>query len=1188
MSADDLRQRDAAARHLARSEFVRPVVLEAGAGTGKTATLVARILVWALGPGWERGREALPEATFDRVAARVLDRITAITFTERAAVEMKQRVAEAIERLVRGAEVTGLPANELPEAARLGDRARALLVEIDRLHVETIHAFCRRVLADHALEAGLHPGFEVDADGEILDAELDLLLRGFLLAAYGDEADEDALRLLSLGVGPARIGAALRSILASDCPAARLRDDPYDVDTVAACAARLATGAAALLELIAAPLRAGKGNRKKALELIDALEDGLPDLRTAGRAEDLIAAVARIDLEGRAAKLADWARKGMNATETAAITDEMTRARAEGLARELQTELRGVASWNPELLRPAFRVLGRLAGELELRLRRRGALGFADLLREARDLLERHQEIRERLRQGMDQLLVDEVQDTDPIQYDIVRLLALEGEDRPGLFLVGDPKQSIYSFRNADLRAFEDFLGEVVAAGGLIAPLAVNFRSDPPILAEVERLIGPLMIHEAGLQPAFQKLLAAEKNLEGLGFRAAGRAAVEYWNAWSRDPAAAKSGPDTLADDARRIEAETIAADMLELHEREGVAYKDMALLLRATTQQETYLRALRDAGVPYLVERDRQFYRRREVIDLVSALTAVLDPQDQVALLGLLRSPVLGVPDAALLPLWRAGLPGLATRLVGADSAAVAEIDRVVAQAEGNLPAGLPELASLPRWADLLRYGLRALAYLREALESEPVDLFLDRFRTAFGFESQEAARFLGAHRAANLDRFFRVLLEGLRDGERSRRDLLRELVGGVDEGRDEAEGSPGDQTSDAVRIMSIHKAKGLDFDHVYVAALHQSIGGAADRGDGLRHDGGRFELRLFGAATPGLAALEERGREVSAAEALRTLYVAITRAAKRLVLAGRWPGDGADLRGVREARAMVDLVRWRSGRPAWEALTGADPDQAVATEDPDGVLWRLPDHRGRLAPRRELDRATESPEAAVAGLAELRARREAKRQTEARPLFLRASEAEGGPPAVSEDGDEEGDPAVALLARVEAGSAARFGTALHRALEAWPPERELAAWLRGQAKDPAALLTTAEAEEFGPAFAASLEGLAAGRLVARLQELADRGALLARELPVIAAQEDGIVTGAIDLLYQDGEEIVIADYKSDRIEGPVAAQAARHAEQGRRYLRALRASFAGEKKEVRFELWFLDADLVVAIEPA
>ena len=164
------REEDLAARRAAQTVFGVPMVLEAGAGTGKTTVLVARVLAWCLGPGWEAAERKLAGeggAPASRaVAERVLERVVAITFTEAAAAEMESRIMTALAQVADAEPVLGYEAAaDAADRAAHALRARTLLAVFDRLHMQTIHAFCRRLLANHPLEAGLHPRFRVDARG---------------------------------------------------------------------------------------------------------------------------------------------------------------------------------------------------------------------------------------------------------------------------------------------------------------------------------------------------------------------------------------------------------------------------------------------------------------------------------------------------------------------------------------------------------------------------------------------------------------------------------------------------------------------------------------------------------------------------------------------------------------------------------------------------------------------------------------------------------------------------------------------------------------------------------------------------------------------------------------------------------------------------------------------------------------
>ncbi|HNX51506.1 MAG TPA: UvrD-helicase domain-containing protein, partial [Thermoanaerobaculaceae bacterium] len=212
-----LRRLDVRARTLAQTEFVRPVVIEAGAGTGKTATLVARVVTWALGPGWERafaelsaerpGHEVSPEA----VAARALGGVVAITFTEAAAGEMADRVGRTLVDVAAGAAPGWLlPEGLEPAGPAACERARYLLAGLDRLVVSTIHAYCSRLLLAYPLEAGLHPELKVDAEGERIESVVRDVMTEAVPRHLGPDPDPDWLDLAIAGHGPQELADCLQ------------------------------------------------------------------------------------------------------------------------------------------------------------------------------------------------------------------------------------------------------------------------------------------------------------------------------------------------------------------------------------------------------------------------------------------------------------------------------------------------------------------------------------------------------------------------------------------------------------------------------------------------------------------------------------------------------------------------------------------------------------------------------------------------------------------------------------------------------------------------------------------------------------------------------------------------------------------------------------------------------------------
>ncbi len=1180
-----MRARDSAVRERAQTDFAAPLLVEAGAGSGKTSILVARIVAWTLGPGWdkaeawlrERGEEAVP----DRVAQRALSRVVAITFTDAAAAEMAQRVGEWLGEIASGADPQAVFVEALPSEEVRRARAEVLRSSLDRLVVRTIHAFCRRLLAESPMEAGLHPAFEVDADEEGMTRAVREVMEHALPRAYADP--EAALsRLAAAGFDPQDVEEALLVFVQAGVPSSCLKEDPFSPERVgrfreklrAACAAFVAAEEGRLVGLRGAKNQGALGSIGDTQSL---LEDRLDD-------SEFVSGLQDIWKENFVDKIDEWASGDFGKTDAIGDRAEPTSA----ACRSLHPLLDNVLKVDPSTLETWRHALTPLLAEVEARLRTSGIETFAALLADARELVEGKPHVARKVREGIDQLLVDEFQDTDDVQCAIVEALGLQGEPeaRPGLFLVGDPRQSIYGWRSADLRSYEAFVAKVEAAGGERLYLTRNFRSLPAVLAEVGRCMEGVMVERPGVQPPFQELLAER---EGAG-------EIEHWLSWRWDAEGAAPGK-TRAPEATEIEAQALAEDVTRLH-GEGVAWRDVAVLFKAMTNVDAYLDALRDAGVPYTVERDRRYFQRREVIEASALLRTVLDPHDHVALVAWLRSASVGVPDAAWVPLWARGFPEKMSALQGQESeqipARLEELRACIAEAAAAVAPETPGLGRIEGWEGLLWEGVEALAELRRRLHTEASDDFIEALRTRTLIEVTEAGRYLGPYRVANLDQFFRDVQSDLEETGGDVSEVLRRIRLAVENQAEVEEARPREAADDAVRIMSIHKAKGLDFDHVYLPQLHRGAGGRSPQtrvGRGPQ----RGEYQLFGVPTLGFGEAEEQRQQIEEAERVRTLYVAMTRARNRLVLIGKHAIKGDSLSGSHAAL----LAERRAGAETRMAELAGRGEAAERSEN--GVLWRFPS----LAPARAAlavaaaagdplpDLATIRSEAAA-----LATRREESRAREQRARSRAASSHEAERDAAREENfpTEDGGVRRRQSGR-EAETAAAIGTALHAALERWPEgagrEEGLVAARGVMAATLAGLLPPAR---FGDAEAeanAALAAFAETPLFERFRALESR--VVARELPVLLppGEEDpalGYVVGAVDLVYRDEDgALVVADYKSDVLESDAALdeRVARYAAQGEVYVRAVREALALEEAP-RFELWFLSRGEAVTVPPA
>ncbi len=987
---------DQRVRDRAVTEFGSNLVVTAGAGTGKTSLLVERVLNAVL-------REGIP-----------LKRILALTFTEKAAAEMRIRIAGGLERLslpARGegkalagdslearlcAERLGAEGKIAPELIRA--RAREATNHLEGARIGTIHGFCAELLRRYPQAAGVDPFFEIDK-GPAFDRQFD--------RAWGDTIGGE------LGPGASRPD-SWRSVLAH-----------FSVDQLRGLARAL-------------------GDFRIPLDSID------PEAPTTA----------------------------------------------------------------PDALAEAVSLILPFAIKFRQRYLRSGFVTFDGLLTRARDLLRDHPELRSRVRQSIDVILVDEFQDTDPLQYEIVFFLAEEesGQSReayranlaPGrLFIVGDPKQSIYRFRGADMSAYARAVGHIMDGGGKALTLSSSFRAPASVLQPINEMFRKIIGSGAGAaacyEPPYEAINSALKRSSGK------QSGTELWSVTSGN------GKAPRADARRLLEGRAIAQWIRRGVDEGAFSYADNVLLFRALTAVDPYLRALREWDVPFVVQGGSALRNRPEVADLLSLLRALVNPNDPVALLGVLRSPLGGCSDVDLL---RFKARGHAVHLQST---------------QGFDEADFPAISN----------ALRMLHRLKENVRALPVDAGLRAILEQTPLLELNACSYHGAQRVANLRR----LIERITDVA-LRESLSLEATLDLVEKEVLVEGdSPlADETVEAVRVLTIHSAKGLEFPIVFLPDLaredkKRGLGGAARwiEGRGANGHHPSLALNLDGVVNSAWTEAENEENLHRVAEEKRVFYVACTRARERLILVNGQPKP-------RSSSVWIKHVA------AWGYTVEGDFPPAGDLEA--GVRHRIV----QAPPRRES--ASEAVD--VSALARAVRNFEQAAETAALSTFDRLLAPSGMKEELAlfeEEGEEQRSVPAPGRDRGEMGRVT--GIAIHAALAAWnfrnPAEL-------GEHLTAACLKAAADAQIPPDPLTENARRIVGRFLASDLPARFAQAEILGREIPMLLSEGEKTWWGWIDLLMRERGKIIIADWKTDADENFPKIGPERYAGQLGVYARAVR----------------------------
>jgi ATP-dependent helicase/nuclease subunit A len=1057
---------DAAARQQITERLDRTLFVEAGAGSGKTRSLVDRAVATVLEPD-----DAAP-----------LRNLAIVTFTEKAGAELRDRVREALEDVVAAE----------PASSRAALAAEAL-DDLDAGAIGTLHAFAQRILGEHPIEAGLPPLIEVldeVASGVAFDNRW-VALRADLL----DDEELAPTLLLALAAGMKLDD--LHSM-------ARAFTDNWDLLSARVLATPVEDLPALNVTAFVKDARRLVGLGQHCADESDKFLARLEAL--AAWADHLDSAP---DDPARFAVLVEASRLRWGYGRKANWSYDLDRLKAECAQLVSEVDEVRMRVLNVALRRLAHRVAVDVLEAAQAR-REEGRLEFHDLLVLARELVssaEHGANVRAVLQQRYRRLLLDEFQDTDPIQIELAtRIAAGAGAAAENwtdvhipdgsLFVVGDPKQSIYRFRRADIATYLDAQQRI----GDDVVLETNFRTAEPVLDWVNHVFDQLITPVAGSQPEYRPLRP-------------------HRPAAPTGPPVVVFGTEThdarmYADEVRTHEAaDVVAAVRSALAERWQVAYDhrspdgrteqrwrdvqldDIAILVPARTSLPHLEDALEAAGIPYRAEASSLVYRTREVRDLLMAVRAADDPSDALALVSALRSPLFGCGDDDLWTWYSAG-------------------------GRWNILAPVPEPVPDDHPVRSAITYLKRLHNQRTWLApSEVLARIVDDRRML------EAA--VDGPRARDVWRRLRFVVDQARAWSEAEHGGLRDYLSWAERQGDEAarvaEAVLPERDTNTVRIMTIHAAKGLEFPVVIVSGMSSKPFVQRAGVEVLwPPDGGcEFKLRKD-LQTADFEVAKPIDEQMGYHERLRLLYVACTRARDHLVVSLHRKLRSAppsDERNLTNAELLASACEGAPSQVSLDALPGAADAAAV--------------------PAGSVRRADPPPpyEEWHAAMASVRSRAD-------RPSAVSASQFEGtldgsAPrPSATDRLGEPADPGLAKDARdleLPPWNKGRYGTAVGRAVHGVLQSADLAT---GRGLDDAvAAQVLAEgvadhADIVGALARSALESDVVRRAASRPHW---------RETYVGTVVGDRVLEGFIDLVYQDDDGLVVVDYKTDTV--PAAA---------------------------------------------
>ncbi len=1244
-------------RGLAVSELERNIVVTAGAGTGKTTILVNRILHLMLAHRRFQTEES------------PIRRIVAMTFTEKAASDMKIRLVAELEKIVSVINGNNDGAKEKVEGfiAHLRDtyqttyreierRARISLEDMDKAVIGTIHGFAAHVLRLYPLESGVTPGFTVDA-GDLFDEMFDKEWTEWLeveLALDSPHAAvwKDVLRRLDLNSVKTlakRLSAfiiPLESLTAGADDNVKMGHQPVQSPPSAANAlVNLQTHVPSF-----AVSQQGKTDELSRQPGIDSLINPLsrkilevaaccekPNNNLLTQLRELLKIFDGIKSQGLG--YLDSVEYGLDKEPSKAQTgwtDEGFVA-AQVLVKKSHALLKKLKNVDDPFVKTVTELVLPFAKAFRQKYTSQGYVSFDGLLILTRNLLQnkKYRHIREKLKDEFRTILVDEFQDTDPVQYEIVLFLSealghYSGDVRKvtlelgKLFIVGDPKQSIYAFRRADIEAYEMVTKQVCGEDDTLK-LQENFRSHSGITEVVNQLFqGKIMVEQPGLQPCYIPIHAH-------------RPKAHPYQKVEMVLVSDEEGKGLKAADAREAEAEWIARwitnhvnneaieDAENRREMRKLQYRDIALLLRAFTQLKPYVEAFKRYGIPYIVEGEKYFYTTQEVLDFINLLRIIENPHDTIALTGVLRSTLVGLTDREIYELqmhdlldYRKDVPDSFTTGRNTATGANEPATSSGSTGEGRV-AAVEEIPLILGKATGAFYRFLCKMHARAGII--PVSQLITEIMDNTHLAEITAGAWHGEQKLSNVWKLYQMGCDMEQTEGVSLKTFIDRIRRRIKDAREEGESPLSDETLDVVKIMSIHKSKGLEFPVVFLGNLHGEVRSSAETIDSAVFD--------WSTATTGIVIgsgsrqarnlqsiiIEEKLNERSWEEEKRVLYVAMTRAKERLILTGSLKDDDKSYMGL-ITHAVRDIAGIRLDEAATlsqaeakatetipasqrENKEGSNASSSVAVKIPLKDIeifieyFRFDGTRRPLKPQEPKKWDTDWE-----AFRDVWKEREAAMHREEQSLlFISPSGI-----AKKEAADHDVLPVV-IEVRPEAppqNDAALIGMICHEVLRQWDfhgtsdelhkviestvktilAKERLQVENTGEMVDsmpPAQACTPLEWNEKGmasgketPVTNGSQDATGIkGEVVKILSTFLNSGAyrelqgaeILGREMPILLTWNGQIMRGIIDVLYRTDKGVFVADYKTDQVKiEDVTAKAVKYQHQKEVYTEALR----------------------------